>query len=40
MSEYNSASVNSKKNNKITVVGYNPAKNNIFWDDHESERPI
>ena len=40
MSEYNSASVNSKKNNKITVVGYNPAKNNIFWDDNESERPI
>lgn len=38
--EYKSASVNSLKNNKITVVGYNPAKNNVFWDDNESALPV
>jgi len=34
--EYNSSSVNSEKNNKITVVGYNPPVNNVFRDDEES----
>ena len=37
---YNSASVNSEKNNKITVTWYNPAKNNIFLDDLQSRLPI
>lgn len=37
---YKSASVNSEKNNMIAVVGYNPAQDNIFWDDHEGARPI
>ena len=32
----NSSSVNSEKNNKFTVVWYNPAKDNIFLDDNES----
>lgn len=37
---YTSASVNSSKNNKITVVGYEPAQNNCFGDDTQSSRPI
>ena len=37
---YRSASVNSKKNNKITVVWYDPTKNNIFWEDEDAARPI
>ena len=32
----NSSSVNSEKNNKFTVVWYNPAKDNIFLDDNQS----
>ena len=40
MGMYKSASVNSGKNNKITVMWYNPAKNNTFWDDNESAMPI
>ena len=40
MGMYKSASVNSGKNNKITVMWYNPAKNNIFRDDSDSAMPI
>lgn len=38
--EYKSASVNSLKNNKITVVGYNPANSNVFWENNDSALPV
>lgn len=37
---YKSASVNSEKNNMIAVVGFNPAADNIFGEDHQGARPI
>ena len=37
---YNSASVNSSLNNKITVFGYNPNTDNVFGDNVESLLPV
>ena len=37
---YTQASINSDLDNKYTVSWYNNTKNNIFWDDLESARPI
>ena len=38
--DYSSASVNSRKNNKNTIVWYNPNQNNIFLDDNWSLLPV
>lgn len=40
LGQYTSASVSSKLNNKITVCGYDPTKQNIFGLDEDSRRPI
>lgn len=40
LGSYLSSSVNSWKNNKLTVVGYNPNQRNIFLDDSQSRLPI
>ena len=37
---YSSSSVNSGKNNKYTIVGYNPGYENIFIDDNYSLLPV
>lgn len=37
---YSSPSVNSNKNNKITVVWYDPRHDNIFWYNTDSRRPV
>lgn len=37
---YGSPSVNSNKNNKYTVSGYQPYLRNIFWDDTSSRLPV
>lgn len=37
---YNSASVNSDINNKITITGYNVTNNNTFLDNNDSCLPV
>jgi len=37
---YQSSSVNSEKNNKLCVVGYDPMRNNIFGEDEGAARPL
>ena len=37
---YGSQAVNSEKNNKLCVVGYDPMRNNIFGEDEDAARPL